>query len=920
MGIKGFRSWFESQFPDAISGIPLGTAREDFDHVLIDMNQLLHIVLRKSRSEGHCFTMLMQELDACVALATPRQSLVLAMDGPPGAAKLATQRRRRFGVVLKTAEKVAQLDRLLATVKGQTSKRALTRAKQWTRKKRRALAETRTLCITPATDFMAQAEQAILYWAWQRLSARHTALAVNDVKVFISPSTVPGEGEVKLLEWIYTKKRRGESVAILGGDSDLVLEALVVPVASTHNVFVLLPDGNKRYLSVSLWEATRTLGRYLPHVTTESVIKVRTDLVLLLILNGNDYLPKLRGSSGFNKLFHTYLRLQREWHSSDQSEAFLVDPDTLQFNLEFCIAFFGRLAAMAPANLWSKDKAVITDRNSPLQQLNNMMESGFLPAPMKYMVIRDDDGDDERLEVNATDEDYDDDDDDDVDDDDENSHDDDDEEEADGSASGDNDEGEQILVRLLLGEPGSEDFYTYEIWHPRGSTLKKARQKLAAIALTDLMDEQSSDTEDEADEGLGITSAGYEWEIHHTVEGKVEPYLYGLLWKYVSDNESSLCSRSVSFRYVVSHTCSPTCCCTISLQTYQDGVCADYSYNYGKRLSPLAKEIKQFFEAALKETRAVGPRDLQPAPFSPPVSAGLSCLAALPSPVKYLVPEPYRSLADESVEEFYASCMDPDDNVFDIKKFERLCEGQIRSMQSSDDECNSGKPEKMPEPHDGRRIIFGDHYWTVVAKVPKALAHPFEPPAPFSDRLAKLKPNDRIRVSRFMATAAPRPRSVWDEEESPSSAEDNFVDKDSRGFSHSDPGVFLGKLKMIEQVDYRVAYQKNKKKERKGLRNGKVNLAMQVQFSKTTTANKEKAHGATIVPNLGDILVPSVDINSVPPLFPDVESRMKHYNIQAPLPEPTKNADGATAMAVLKQLSDVELIGPIQVSIYRFIA
>jgi hypothetical protein len=25
-----------------------------------------------------------------------------------------------------------------------------------------------------------------------------------------------------------------------------------------------------------------------------------------LILNGNDYLPKLRGSSGFNKLFHSF--------------------------------------------------------------------------------------------------------------------------------------------------------------------------------------------------------------------------------------------------------------------------------------------------------------------------------------------------------------------------------------------------------------------------------------------------------------------------------------------------------------------------------------------------------------------------------------------------------------------------------------
>ena len=47
-----------------------------------------------------------------------------------------------------------------------------------------------------------------------------------------------------------------ESYAILGGDSDLVLEELVIQ--ATH-VFVLLPDGKNRYLSVSLWETSRTL-------------------------------------------------------------------------------------------------------------------------------------------------------------------------------------------------------------------------------------------------------------------------------------------------------------------------------------------------------------------------------------------------------------------------------------------------------------------------------------------------------------------------------------------------------------------------------------------------------------------------------------------------------------------------------------
>jgi XRN 5'-3' exonuclease N-terminus len=84
MGIKGFRSWFESTFPNAMMAplIPSQGAHDTFDHVLIDMNQVLHVVLRKSRSDGHALTLLMKELDAICTMATPTQSLVLALDGP----------------------------------------------------------------------------------------------------------------------------------------------------------------------------------------------------------------------------------------------------------------------------------------------------------------------------------------------------------------------------------------------------------------------------------------------------------------------------------------------------------------------------------------------------------------------------------------------------------------------------------------------------------------------------------------------------------------------------------------------------------------------------------------------------------------------------------------------------------------------
>ena len=82
----------------------------------------------------------------------------------------------------------------------------------------------------------------------------------------------------------------------MNGDSNLVLEALIVSPAVTHSIFVLLNAGSeekKRY-AVSLWETKKTLNKLLyPLLDLHYMMSVGADLVPLLTMNGNDYLPKL---------------------------------------------------------------------------------------------------------------------------------------------------------------------------------------------------------------------------------------------------------------------------------------------------------------------------------------------------------------------------------------------------------------------------------------------------------------------------------------------------------------------------------------------------------------------------------------------------------------------------------------------------
>jgi len=748
-GIKGFRAWFESQFPHAISAIDKETANDSFDHVLIDMNQLLHISLRRALNHGHALAMLMKELDACIDLATPTKSLVLAMDGPPSAAKLATQRRRRFGTLVRSGWKQKQLSRF---------RKALSKRQEFALR-RRYTSEVKTLCITPGTDFMKSAEQSLLYWAWQRLqNPRH---ALSNVKIYISSSLVPGEGEIKLLEWILQRNRNGESIAIMGGDSDLVVEGLIIPPASSHNVFVLLPDGSRRYLAVSLWETTRALSRLLPGIQGEDVMRVRTDLVVLLILNGNDYLPKLRGASGFNMVFHTYLKLVHKWLKDPNisDRPFLIDPDSLNFNLPFCIDFFQQLI---PEQQFLHDADTIRKNGlhtiTPLGHLNNLVDSAFMPKPMRWSLIDNEghvqslvDKEEEELmdfEINESDDDS-------VDD-------------------------NVWRLRLTLGKEGTEEYYLYETHHKKGVKVKTTKNLLAGIALDDLMGtEYENDISIDDEMTNGLSSVGYPWEVQHPLNGKVDTYLKGIIW---------------------------------NVQTYQDGVCVDYGYNYGKRMSPLALEIVSYFKDALKDGRDVGRCSLSSDAFDDAVSAGVACLAALPSQIQELIPEPYRKLSNTTVEDIYASCMDPHDNVFNMKEFERRINDEVRMLGFN---IKSSQESVVPIDVDrGRRILCSDHAWTVLSRSNVPLEHPFAPPVPFSDHFSVLKSNTRIRVGRSIAATRPRERNIWPQNPKKDTHHSSFVVKQNELplWTHGDVGDLLktidGTTKSIFDVSFKTGYKK----------------------------------------------------------------------------------------------------------------
>ena len=473
-GIKGFRSWFESAFPSAIVEITPDSyppnkryknnaangnnnavkssnncKPETFDHVLIDANQFLHTTLRKAYNRRasqytdsisneerqkldddiieHCLLLFLRELNRITTTTTvPRKSLVVALDGSPGAAKLDTQRRRRYSIYSKAENQEKQIRALKDRGWKDNDfdfsgggRRKLTLFSKHGR-------ERISLNITPGTSFMDRVTEALLYWAWQRVTR------FPRCRVYISPSSIHGEGEIKLLDWVThghestgpksqrTNIQQNDTVAIIGGDSDLVLMGLVVPPEITHNIHVILPGEKGISLVASIWETTRIMVRYIEgtatygkklvsmakkkgnikrkrKLTMNQINQVRIDTTLLIILNGNDYLPKLRGArGGFDSYFKVYLSLVKKWFDNkDHSDcsSFLINFDEnreLYLNVPFATAFFRALSSDSEVSLYNEmgSEDYAPPSQSEMGYLNNLVESKILPYPLNIETIQ----------------------------------------------------------------------------------------------------------------------------------------------------------------------------------------------------------------------------------------------------------------------------------------------------------------------------------------------------------------------------------------------------------------------------------------------------------------------------------------------------------------------------------------------------
>ncbi len=153
-GLQGFRSWLKKAYPESVQDVPSG-ASDVFDIVCIDMNQVLHVAVRNSKTEEMAIKSVLMQLNRYYKTCKPRKAVVLAFDGAAPLAKILTQRRRRISDSAKSCDQNG-LSRLL---------------------------------LTPGTEFMKKASEAVQLDAAWRIASYHQ---FKDVRFFISGADIPG--------------------------------------------------------------------------------------------------------------------------------------------------------------------------------------------------------------------------------------------------------------------------------------------------------------------------------------------------------------------------------------------------------------------------------------------------------------------------------------------------------------------------------------------------------------------------------------------------------------------------------------------------------------------------------------------------------------------------------------------------------
>ena len=248
MGVPAFFKWLTLRYPniviDAKEEIELGinlnkiietnynreTEIPLIDNLYFDMNGIIHPCAHPQdrdspESIAEMFNGIFDYVDKIIKIIKPKKLIYLAIDGVAPRAKMNQQRSRRFRTALESKERKIETEIL----KNDWNNKGLYNDFYNNNNKDNKF-EFDSNVITPGTKFLYDCSLALKNYIKSRLN---NDKLWKDLTVIFSDSSVPGEGEHKILDFIRNQRtfdnyNPNTTHCIYGADADLIMLSLII--------------------------------------------------------------------------------------------------------------------------------------------------------------------------------------------------------------------------------------------------------------------------------------------------------------------------------------------------------------------------------------------------------------------------------------------------------------------------------------------------------------------------------------------------------------------------------------------------------------------------------------------------------------------------------------------------------------------
>ncbi len=304
MGVPGFFLWLWKKYKSKNFVFPKDKFDNSTDYFLLDMNCMIHPVcfetLKELKPDEHVDIERLEKkminnvviyLEKLINLAEPKKGIYLAIDGVAPVAKMKQQRLRRY--------KSVNDKKLFDNIRRKHNKEI---PYFWNNS-----------AITPGTEFMKKLTEKLNNWSREYHE-------LTKLEIIFSPSTIPAEGEHKILQYIKKNGINDNCYVVYGLDADLIFLMLTL---NFNNIYLMreaqqMESKDKsngiNFVSISIMKDCifDTVQKLTSDIKLDKS-NVIDDFIFICYLMGNDFLPHIPAldiySNAIDKLLECYVEV-----------------------------------------------------------------------------------------------------------------------------------------------------------------------------------------------------------------------------------------------------------------------------------------------------------------------------------------------------------------------------------------------------------------------------------------------------------------------------------------------------------------------------------------------------------------------------------------------------------------------------------